>query len=231
MLAILIFALVVLGLMMATTLTEGKHASESLISEAPGNRSRASITVASGAGEVGACTVLGKIKFGAISQAFSGTGNGAMGTLTRQATNCVVGDWKVRCTLAITNSGRFEVIDPNGVSHGDALVGSAFANGIGFTIADGGTDFVVGDTFTVTVAAGSGKYSPIDTAAVTGIQNAAAICFEAIDATSADVEVAAFVRDCELLEDSIDWDDLDAGEITTAKAELAELGIIIREAI
>lgn len=226
----LLIGLVVIALSMAV-LTEGKHASEALISEAPGNRSREQITIISGSNVVGPCTVLGKITFGAISQAYAGTGNGAMGTLTRQATKCVVGDWKVRCTLAAANGGRFEVIDPNGVSHGDALVGTAFANGIGFTIADGASDFIVGDLFTVTVAAGSGKYGPISLAAVTGQQTAAAVLYDGVDATSADVAAAAFVRDCELLEDSIDWDALSGGEIITAKAELALAGITVRDGI
>lgn len=226
--------IVVIALAMAIpAITEGLRAGECIIDEAPSARSRETITVISGAGVLGPCTVLGKHKYGAISQAFSGTGNGTMGTLTRQATNCVAGDWKVRCINAITNGGIFSVVDPNGVSRGTVAVGVAFANGIGFTIADGSTDFAVGDVFTVTVAAGSGKYDEVDQDAVTGLQDACAVLFDEVDATSADVDAVAFVRDCVVNSSMLDWGtkDPDAGEITAFKDDLKAVGIIVREAI
>jgi hypothetical protein len=51
------------------------------------------------------------------------------------------------------NGGVFSVVDPDGVALANATVGAAY-NGahIKFTIADGATDFVVGDGFNVTVA-------------------------------------------------------------------------------
>ncbi|ULB08427.1 head decoration protein [Cereibacter azotoformans] len=44
-----------------TVFTEGKHACEGLLSEAPGQRSREAITIASGAGIIAPMTVLGRI--------------------------------------------------------------------------------------------------------------------------------------------------------------------------
>lgn len=228
---ILIF---VIGVAMAT-LTEGKHAFEAIISEAPGNRSRESVTVVSGAGELGPNTVLGKIKFGAVSETHAGnTGTGAMSALAKLATNCKAGVWTVKCIRVISNSGEFEVIDPDGDYRGTYLVGAAaaFANGITFAIADS-TDFIVGDTFLVTVAAGSGKYDEFDPDSITGLQDPCAITLYDVDATSADAKVAVIVRDAELLADSIDWGSNapDDNEKAAAKVKLAALGIICREAM
>ena len=44
----------------------------------------------------------------------------------------------------------------------------AFDDDIKFAVADGGTDFIVGDGFDITVAAGSGKYKMALAAAVDG---------------------------------------------------------------
>lgn len=44
-----------------TVFTEGKHACEGLMSEAPGQRSREAIVIASGAGIIAPMTILGRI--------------------------------------------------------------------------------------------------------------------------------------------------------------------------
>lgn len=82
------------------------------------------------------------------------TGNGVLGTLTADAT-AAIGAWRIICQLAATNGGSFVVLDPDGSVDGIAVVGSAYnsAAGPNFTIADGSTDFVIGDEFVVTVAA------------------------------------------------------------------------------
>ena len=231
MISILLVGAVILGLSMMAVLTESAHDGEFLISEAPQELSREQVTIVSGAGKLAAGSVLGKIKYGAISQAFAGTGNGTMGSLVRAASGCVAGAWKVRCINAQTNGGIFEVVDPNGMSRGTVAVGVAFSNGIGFTIADGATDFVLGDTFTVTVAAGSGKYNLIDPEDVTGLQEAAGILYGAVDATSADKQAAMIARDAEVLTSSLNYSDADATETAAIKAALKALGIIVREVI
>lgn len=80
------------------------------------------------------------------------TGNGTMGSITVSA-----GAKPGRYTLTIiepgTNAGTFTVVDPDGVQIGDGVVASAFsAGGLAFTLADGSTDFVAGDSFAITVA-------------------------------------------------------------------------------
>lgn len=80
------------------------------------------------------------------------TGNGAMGAITVSA-----GAFPGRYTLTIiepaANAGNFTVTDPNGVQIGDGTVAAAFsAGGLAFTLTDGSTDFVAGDSFAITVS-------------------------------------------------------------------------------
>lgn len=90
----------------------------------------------------------------ATSAVFAGnTGNGAMGAVT-VAAGCKVGAWKVVIVEPGTNVGAFIVFDPDGImSPEGGDVASAYDNdSIAFTLADGSTDFVAGDGFTITVA-------------------------------------------------------------------------------
>jgi len=59
------------------------------------------------------------------------------------------------CIQEGTDTGKFQVEDPTGIVIGTATVGAEFVTHIIFTITDGSTDFVVGDGFTVVVAAES----------------------------------------------------------------------------
>ncbi|MBY6239814.1 head decoration protein [Methylosinus sp. Sm6] len=85
-------------------------------------------------------------------------GNTGNGVLTLASPGCdanvIGGDYRVVFLEAATNSGRFEVFDPRGVAIGQGAVGSAFAKQVKFTIADGATDFVAGDSFTLHVDEG-----------------------------------------------------------------------------
>lgn len=212
--------------------TEAVHACEFLVSEASGSRSREVVTVLSGQDLV-AGQVLGKVAVGtASSAAYSGnTGNGTMGSVT-VGLGAKAGAYRLTVIEPATNAGRFTVEDPDGIELGVGTVGSAFsAGGLSFTLADGATDFVSGDGFTITVAAGSGKYVKVDPEGTDGRHKAVGILFGAVDATGGDAAGVAFVRDCEVNQDLLDFDDLDSGEIATAIAELAALGIIVREGI
>lgn len=58
------------------------------------------------------------------------------------------------CTAAATNSGTFSVTGSVSGALAAATVGVPYANGpVSFTITDGATDYIVGDTFTVAVTA------------------------------------------------------------------------------
>lgn len=114
------------------------------------------------------------------------TGNGTC-TGTALKKNTKLGNYVLTCIAAAANAGTFKVVDPDGFRLNDATVAVAYANdSIGFTINDGTTDFIVGDSFTIPVTAGSGKVKLVDKTAVDGSQNPVAVLKQAVDATSAD---------------------------------------------
>lgn len=151
---------------MPTSFTEGRRTAEFILSEAPGWRSRENVIVTGSAALV-AGTVLGLVLATGITQEFAGTGNGV---LTPDASTPLLagvqeGAYRVVCIEPATNAGVFAVYDPQGVHIGNHTVaGAAFANQIKFAIADGATDFVAGDTFTLWVRGGAAS-------AVTGTGN------------------------------------------------------------
>ena len=122
------------------------------------------------------------------------TGNGTMGSVAAGGTELQPGVYTIRCIAAAGDAGDFEVRAPDGSLVGIAIVGTAFTSPhLDFTIADGATDFAVGDLFTVTVA-GSGKWKLSLAAATDGSQNPRGILVQDTDASLADVEGAAYVR-------------------------------------
>lgn len=79
------------------------------------------------------------------------TGNGTMGSITVSA-GAKKGVYQLVVVEPGTNAGVFELNDPDGVFVDNGTVGSAFsAGGLAFTLADGATDFVSGDSFAITV--------------------------------------------------------------------------------
>ncbi|EWY36768.1 hypothetical protein N825_25375 [Skermanella stibiiresistens SB22] len=155
-------------------------------------RASETVTIASGADLV-AGSVLGQITKGAASVAATG-GNTGNGVLTLAATplgaKAKVGAYVLRCTVAAVNGGTFAVTDPDGYRLADATVGVAYAGPhINFTVADGSADFAVGDTITVTVAAGSGQYRLATAAALDG--SADPVTILAYDAAAATATVRA----------------------------------------
>lgn len=146
--------------------------------------------------------VLGKITVAGATSAAKSGGNTGNGTLTMDGTTPVkagakVGVYKVRFTIAATNNGTFIVTDPDGMQIGTIVMAAgagAFDDDLKFAIADGSTDFVVGDGFDITVAAGSGKYVASLAAAVDGSQVPDAILAEDTDASAADKSTVAYFR-------------------------------------
>lgn len=83
------------------------------------------------------------------------TGNGVMGAITVGAA-ARAGVYTLTVIEPAANAGAFIVEDPDGVQVGDGAVGAAFnAGGLAFTLADGATDFVAGDSFAITVTGGA----------------------------------------------------------------------------
>lgn len=185
------------------TITQGFLTGEWLISEAPGDRSRSNgtVTVAGGVA-LPSGTVLGQITVGttAVAAAVAGnTGNGTMGAVTLSA-GAKAGVYRLVVIEPGTNLGVFTVEDPDGISIGRGTVGTAFsAGGLGFTLADGATDFAAGDQFTITVAAGSLKWVRYAAGNTDGSQIARAVLLNALPGVNGDYQAVVFDTDCEVI--------------------------------
>lgn len=202
---------------------------------------RDAVTLISGtpASKIG--QVLGQITIGGATAAAKQGGNTGNGTLVMDGTtpilaNAQVGIYTVTCTVAGTNSATFRVVDPIGRVLGDAAfsgsgASATFADQIKFAITDGATDFVVGDGFTVTIAAGSGKYAQVAPAAVDGTAVAAGVLLAAVDASAADAVGVAVVRGPAVLKTSgVVWTaGMTTNQKTAALAQLAALRILNRQ--
>ncbi|MCX7178776.1 MAG: head decoration protein [Proteobacteria bacterium] len=215
-----------------TTLTEGTHAGEFLVSECDeGTISRETVTILSGSGVITAGMVLGQItKAGtAAAVAFAGnTGTGTVGAITVGAA-AIPGAYKLTIIEPAANAGTFTLENPNGVTVGTGTVAVAFSGGgLGFTVSDA-TDFVAGDGFTITVAAGSLKYQPYDDDNTDGSDTATCIAYSEVDATSADQTCVVIARMAEVRLTGLQWAATnDATDITNGLADLATKNIIAR---
>lgn len=140
--------------------------------------------------------VIGSVSLGTATDAVKSGGNTGNGTLTLGTpavlANAQTGVYAVRCIAAAVDGGTFRVTDPQGNVLGDVDVGVAFANQVSFTIADGASDFVVGDGFDITVAPGSGKYKLSATAATDGSNVPDLVLAHDVDATAEDKEAMAY---------------------------------------
>lgn len=218
-----------------TTLTEKAHAGGHVISEANGHLSRDAKTLISGQNLV-AGTVCALLSVGTASAAIKSGGNTGNGVFTIDATNPVrpgakVGVYTARCIIAAANGGTFAVEDPDGYSLGQVLVGATFNDDIKFAIADGAADFIVGDGFDITVAAGSGKVTQFSITAdvATGAQIANCILFAAVDASSADAACVVHSRACEVNANELTWPaSITTDQKNAAIVQLAAVGIIVR---
>lgn len=219
-----------------TTLTEGIYATESFISEAPGDRSREAVVVASGQ-NLKACAVIATIVSGTVASAAKSGGNTGNGTFTLDATTPLLlgaklGVYTLRCIAAAANNGTFRLEDPDGNVLGDTVMAAAAATvseQIKGALADGSSDFIVGDGFDITVSAIVEKEAEYNPAGTNGSQIATGILYGAVNATSADTRGVAYKRDCEHNADIVVWK---TGLTTAQKAkgtsDLKRRGIILR---
>lgn len=187
-------------------------------------------------------TVLGRtfVSTSVTATAGTNTGNGAIGTVTATG-KAQRGTYTIRIIKAATNAGDFTVSDPSGAVIGNGTVAVAYSNQLGFTLADGATDFAVGDTFTVEVV-GDYKYKMVEATATDGSAKAVAIYISANDgsfgtstiAATTDTSVIALVRGAAIVGKetltygaSIDT----TAEKTKLYSELEAIGIICRSQI
>lgn len=206
-----------------------------MVSEEEDFRSREKVVVVSGQ-NLKAGHVLGSVlvSASAASAAAAGnTGNGVMGTVT-PGNAAVLGNYSLVITEPAANAGTFEVADPRGNVIGTGTVGVAYnTGGLAFTLADGATDFVAGDRFTITVSGGTLKVKEYNPANTDGSQRVYGVLWDAVDASAADVAGAAVVRACVINQEEVTWfSGASAGQKTAALAFMRDyLGIIPRPAV
>jgi hypothetical protein len=174
--------------------------------------------------------VVGKVTKSTPATGTAGTNTGG-GTCT-----AVTAGAKARIgtyTLTALSATAFAVKDPDGVALPDAVVGTPYVNdGLNFTINDGSPDFIAGDTFTIAVAAGTGKVRAINFSAVDGTQDAYGFLIAACDASLADTAAVAIVRDAVIVSDNLVWP-VTSPVVTDAQkaaalAQLADKSIVAR---
>ena len=141
----------------------------------------------------------------------TGTGDGTCTSVTG-GVSTKVGTYLATCTVAETHGGTFRIEAPGGEVLGDAKISAGAGNHIDFTdpqinltITDGTTDFIVGDYFTIAVVAGSEKLTVLDFTTVDGSQKAFGILIDDYDASSADLDCVAIVRDAVIAKSAIKW--------------------------
>lgn len=218
-----------------TTYSESNYLNDWLLFELDKFQSREKVTVPSGEslsmGEVAGKVLLSTPTTGTAGD--SNTGDGTCASVTA-GTDAKKGTYTLECVSAPDAStgtgGTFSVKNPDGNALPDATSGEAYTNDqINFTISDGATPYIVGDSFTIEITAGSEKIVPIDFSAVDGSQDAYGIMVAACDASTADTEGVAIVRDAQIVADYLTWP---GGATTTQKnaalAQLKENGIVQR---
>lgn len=218
-----------------STLTEGRHPGEFIMSEAAGQRSRDAVKYAAEQTIEPSQVIAKKAVAAGITAVASalGGGKGAL-TLANPAVSSKVKDgvYQVVCIEPATNAGTWEVRDPKGKKVGTATTGVAFDGEIKFTIADGDPDFAAGDTITVTVAADAVDYQWVayDQDGTDGSEVPAGIAiYGVVTGAGETIYGSAMLRDMEANGNCIVWpDDIEATEKADAEQALAELGIIVR---
>jgi len=215
-------------------LNETLHDGGFILSVAPGNRSldngllNTPMNLVAGA-------VLGQL-LAAGAAVFVGT-VGTRGTVTVSAVigpAAQVGQYRLVCVAASANAGTFQLRAPDGsvVAFNTALVitvaGGAFTSDhLGITIADGATDFIVGDTYTIDVT--GGDWEALDPIEDDGAQIAAGILFGGTNATAADKACVVLVRDAEVNANELTWPaGITAPQKLLAISQLNARGITLR---
>ena len=206
--------------------------------EAPNLYSRETVTVRAGDGAervlmVGTVIAARSRSEVTVTAGDGNTGDGAA-TLSDPplGARAEAGIYRLACITAGADGGTFQVLSPKGYVLPNLTVGTAYAGGhLNLTVADGATDFVVGDTFAIEVA-GDGKVVAFDPAAVDG--TAEAIGIVAYDVTApdgTDAEVTAILRDAVLADRAIVWPTgITEAQKNAAIADLEARGILVRKA-
>jgi hypothetical protein len=178
---------------MPTVLIEGNYLNDLLKWEMENYHSREQVTVLAGQDLVMG-SVIGKIKTGSVpttGTAGTNTGTGTCVSVTGGA-KTKVGVYTLRCVGVAANGGIFSVRDPDGEALPDAVMGAYSNPAINFTLTDGATDFALGDTFTITVPAGSGKVRELNLTGIDGSEDAYGILTAGADTNDSTQKQVAY---------------------------------------
>lgn len=172
--------------------------------------------------------LLGRI-LRAIGAAAAGGGNTGEGTIGGEAlgARAKVGTYELTCVEA-GPPARWEVVDPDGIRLEDAYAEAAYDGPIAFLIEAYGAAFVVGDTFTVIVDAGTLYATQATLTALDGSAEPYAILAEDVDASLGAKVTTAYIKG-EFAEDAVGF----AGAETAAdwRAECAAVDIYLRDTV
>ena len=162
-----------------------------------GGKFRDELLTFGGAGTVVEGTILARLAVEIAVVAAAGGGNTGDGTTTLATVVAgpavpLVGAYNLEVITAVANGGVFKLEDPNGALVASDLimtVGAGAATvfevaGMQFTVTDAATDFIVGDSFSLTVAA-DGKMVPYAIAGAGGAQIPKAVVTYDVVATGA----------------------------------------------
>jgi len=215
--------------------TEANRLNDILKFELSNNQSREVVAVLSGQ-DLAVGAVLGKIKLGTCpTTGTAGAGNTGAGTCTAvtAGAKAKLGTYTLKCIIAAAGAGIFSVEDPDGYALPDAIAGVAYVNDqLNFTLNDGSPDFIVGDSFTIAIAAGSLSVRAINFDAVDGSQDAYGILTAAADASLAALSAVAIVRDAQVIEANLVWPVtspvVSAAQKAAAMAQFKAMGIVSR---
>ena len=193
-----------------------------LYSEAPGDRSRDAITVKSAEDLVAGAIITGVDGTVAATADAGNIGDGTMAATPVGKAGVKAGDYELVVTAKVASAGDFELHDPDGVLVGTGNVAAAFDNQLAFTLQDGGTDFEVGDRFTITVE--DPKW--IERAAT---DVARGVLLADVDATGGDTAGVAVVRDAVVNDaELVHVTGATDAQKATGKRHLARAGIVAR---
>lgn len=212
-----------------TVLTDRSRNAGFLISELLDWRSRISGVLNSGQ-NLFTGTVLGRLLVAGAAVATAGnTGNGAVTVAATIGKSTIVGDYTLVCVAAAGNAGTFNLYDPMGNHVRQITVGGGATSSphLTITIADGATDFVVGDSFTVPVT--PGDYTQLSTAATTGAQIPAGILFHDTNATDADTDCVVIYKEAAVDDGDLVWPaGISDANKAAAVLSLFRAGIVLR---
>ena len=217
---------------------EPKHAGAFMVSEAPGRLSRDRFVVALNqslaAGQVvGKTAIIAQVTSSAVADS-TNTGNGVI-TLDAAApiaAGAKNGVYRAVNELVAANSGEFVVYDPDGIEIGRVAVAATFNNQIKFVIADGATDFAIGDAFSITVGIEETDYqvAAYNPAGIDGSQRVAGILWEGITTDGTNLGAGVVItRGAEVRGVDLVWPPgITAIQRADAIRQLEKLGFIVR---